>query len=429
MNVLVVGAGIAGLGAATYFAKKGHSVRVLEAGDRIGGRALTLTSRRGDRVDVGTQYYHSSYRRAFGLMRDVGVHDKLRKIAGDTRYWDDRRKGGSFLLGHKLPWFPIVGLGGNVRIGWELLKTLRYRIDPFALEEGRDEIDGKAALEHFANPVVKEFALRPLALAGAITEPEPAAPSVLHAIRLIKIIVFTDYLTLPDGIASFHSALAGRLDVRLGAPVRRLLVDGNTVRGVELDGSGETLMADHVVVATTPPAALKVVPEDWTAERGFLSSVTIPPFVFPSFFLDRPLEKNVWSYVVQAGKPFKTSLILDAGQKSPQMVQSGKAVLQPWACYPNALDLIDKSDAEIIEVFRRELEQLMPGFSSWIEEAHVTRHPFAVPFHPAGHQRRALEFLANVDKRSGVSFCGDYLSGGYLEPALWSAERAAEKFG
>lgn len=429
MNVLVVGAGIAGLGAATYFAKKGHSVRVLEASDRIGGRALTLTSRRGDRVDVGTQYYHSTYKRAFGLMRDVGVYDKLQKISGDTRYWDDRRKGGSFLLGHKLPWFPIIGVGGNVRVGWELLKTLRHGIDPFALEEGRDEIDATPALQHFGHPVLNEFALRPLTLAGAITEPEPAAPSVLHAIRLIRIIVFTDYLTLPDGIASFHAALADRLDVHRGAPVRRLLVDHDIVRGVELDGTGETLTADHVVVATTPPAALTFIPDDWTAEREFLKSVTIPPFVFPSFFLDRPLEKNVWSYVVQAGKPFKTSLILDAAQKSPRMVQSGKSVLQPWACYPNALGLIDKSDDEIIDFFRRELEELMPGFSSWIEEAHVTRHPFAVPFHPAGHQKRALEFLANADKRKGVSFCGDYLSGGYLEPALWSAERAAVRFG
>jgi phytoene dehydrogenase-like protein len=61
MRVVVIGAGIAGLGAATYFAKRGHDVRVLEAADRIGGRALTIARRNGrDRVDVGTQYYHSN---------------------------------------------------------------------------------------------------------------------------------------------------------------------------------------------------------------------------------------------------------------------------------------------------------------------------------------------------------------------------------
>ena len=64
----------------------------------------------------------------------------------------------------------------------------------------------------------------------------------------------------------------------------------------------------------------------------------------------------------------------------------------------------------------------------WIEEVPVQRHPYAVPFHPVGHQERAQAFVRCADRR-GVSFCGDYLSGGYLEPTLWSAERAATLYG
>jgi hypothetical protein len=48
-----------------------------------------------DRVDVGTQYYHSSYRRALGLMRDVGLSGSLGKISGATRFFDDRVPAGS----------------------------------------------------------------------------------------------------------------------------------------------------------------------------------------------------------------------------------------------------------------------------------------------------------------------------------------------
>lgn len=429
MDVIVVGAGIAGLGAATYFAEKGHRVRVLEAGDRPGGRALTLRSRRGDAADVGTQYYHSSYGRARALMRQVGLDDKLEKVAGATRFFDDRAAGGSFLVGHRLPWFGPAGVSGNARIGWELVKIIRHGLDPFALEEGKDALDSRSALEAYDDPVLREFVLRPLTIAGAIVEPEAAAPSVLHVLRLIKIIVLTDYLTLPGGIASFHEALAARLDVRLGAPVSRLLTDRDRVTGVALEGSDEALKADHVVVATTAPAALRMLPEDWTAEREFLAGITIPPFAFPSFFLDRPLEPSVWSYVVRPSSGKRTSLVIDAARKSPSMVKSGKSVLQPWLCYPNSKAIVGMSDGELIDFCRRELEELMPGFSSWIEEAHVTRHPYAVPFHGVGHQRRALDFLARVDQRQGISFAGDYLSGGYLEPALWSAERAAARAG
>lgn len=426
MKVIVIGAGIAGLSAATYFAKKGHQVQVFESNDRVGGRALTLTSKRGDRVDVGTQYYHSNYSRAKALMADVGLLDKLRTIQGDSRFFDDRVKNGSFLVGHKLPWFAPIGISGNTRIGLKLASMMTHSLDPYSLKSHPD-LDNASGLEEMSHPALREFALRSLTMAGAITEPEPSAPSLLHVLRLVKIIVFTDYHTLPGGIASLHEALAARLSVTLGTPVEHLIEEKNKIVGVQLAGSKEIHKADHVVVATTPLKACEMVPEDWTKEREFLGGITIPPFVFPSFFLDRPLEKNVWSYVFQMGKGHKICLALDAARKSPDMVQSGKSVIQPWPCYPNSKDLVGLSDDAVIDVCRKELDQFFPGFSSWIEEAHVTRHPFAVPFHPVGHQAKAIEFLANVEKRAGVSFCGDYLSGGYVEPALWSAEEAAAK--
>ena len=428
MKVVVVGAGIAGLAAGTWFAKKGHAVRVLEASGRAGGRAVTHTSKRGDRVDVGTQYYHSNYTRAKALLADVGLADQLETISGDSRFFDDRVAGGSFLVGHKLPWFKPIGIAGNARIGATLASLMRHRFDPYGLDD-LPKLDLASGLEAMAHPALLEFALRSLTLAGAITEPEPAAPSLLHVLRLIRIIVMTDYLTLPGGIASLHEALAARLEVSLGTPAARLVEERGAVVGVELAGSGEVVRADHVVVATTPPTALPLVPDDWKDERAFLAGITIPPFVFPTFFLDRPLEKNVWSYVAQMDRGKRVSLVLDAARKSPRMVPSGNSVLQPWPCYPGSKALVGLSDAEVVAACQEELEGYFPGFSSWIEEVHVTRHPYAVPFHPVGHQRRAIDFLARVDRRRGVSFVGDYLSGGYVEPALWSAERTATRHG
>jgi protoporphyrinogen oxidase len=133
--------------------------------------------------------------------------------------------------------------------------------------------------------------------------------------------------------------------------------------------------------------------------------------------------------VLPQGATQSISFITDAARKSPAMVPSGKSVLQAWTCYPASQAFVGLPDNEVAETCRRELETYFPGLSGWIEEVHVTRHPYAVPLHRVGHQRRTIEFLELADSRAGVSFCGDYLTGGYMEAALWSAERAARRCG
>ncbi|MCE4223929.1 FAD-dependent oxidoreductase [Methylobacterium sp. C25] len=57
-NVIVVGAGAAGIGAARRLIEAGLSVAVLEARDRVGGRAVT-TSLRGHPIDLGAHWLHA----------------------------------------------------------------------------------------------------------------------------------------------------------------------------------------------------------------------------------------------------------------------------------------------------------------------------------------------------------------------------------
>ena len=59
-DVAVVGAGAAGVGAARRLAREPVSVVVLEAHDRPGGRAHTLTGRSGAAIDLGCGWLHSA---------------------------------------------------------------------------------------------------------------------------------------------------------------------------------------------------------------------------------------------------------------------------------------------------------------------------------------------------------------------------------
>ena len=53
-RILIIGAGVSGLSCAAELVKAGHSVRILEARDRIGGRTHTdTTSLDGMPIDLG----------------------------------------------------------------------------------------------------------------------------------------------------------------------------------------------------------------------------------------------------------------------------------------------------------------------------------------------------------------------------------------
>jgi oxygen-dependent protoporphyrinogen oxidase len=427
MKVVVTGAGIAGLGAACYFSRKGHDVTVLEAQDRPGGRAITYT-RPGtrDRVDTGTQYFHSNYRRALDLISQTGLHSQLEEVQGYNRIYTTTVSGGSFLFNRKLPWYRSAGVTGNLRLGHFLLThLLKYPVNIFGLDI--KSVADQTATSGY-HPVINESIIRPLAQVGVLSEPDVMQMDMDHLMRLIHIVLYTNYLSLSGGTASLHDALAARFRVRYESPVSRIVEQAGRVVGVELAGSYEVIKADHVVIATVPPVAAAMLPDHWQAEQQFLSSIRIPAFTLPVFFLDRPLEKNVWAYLLHGLPGHKIRFLTDAARKNPDMVPSGKAVIQPWVCYPDSAALVSMTDDQIIALCVSEIEQIFPGFSGWIEHVHLTRHPYGVPFHSVGHVQKAIEFRRTTDERK-ISFCGDYFSGGYMESALWSADRAARVFG
>ena len=72
-DVVVVGAGLAGLAAARRLVDAGAEVVVLEARDRVGGRTLTMPSADGTPIDHGGQWIGPTQDRIAALAERVGV--------------------------------------------------------------------------------------------------------------------------------------------------------------------------------------------------------------------------------------------------------------------------------------------------------------------------------------------------------------------
>src|ERR1051325_11465658 len=65
VDIAIIGAGAAGLGAAHALKNSGLSVIVLEARDRVGGRAHTIEAAPGIIFDVGCGWLHSADKTSF----------------------------------------------------------------------------------------------------------------------------------------------------------------------------------------------------------------------------------------------------------------------------------------------------------------------------------------------------------------------------
>ncbi len=92
VDVAIIGAGAAGLGAANALKNSGLSVIVLEARDRVGGRAHTIMASPDVTFDVGCGWLHSADENSF-----VKIAERLGfEINKSLPPWRERAYGKAF---------------------------------------------------------------------------------------------------------------------------------------------------------------------------------------------------------------------------------------------------------------------------------------------------------------------------------------------
>ncbi len=88
-DVIVVGAGLAGLSAAREIRKAGRSVVVLEARDRVGGRTLNRKLGRNEVVEIGGQWVGPTQNHVLGLIDELGLETFDTYVSGANLYYRD----------------------------------------------------------------------------------------------------------------------------------------------------------------------------------------------------------------------------------------------------------------------------------------------------------------------------------------------------
>ena len=94
VDVVIIGAGLAGLTAAWELRKAGVSVCVVEARDRVGGRTLDYSIGGGQVVESGGQWVGSTQTEVLALAGQLGIETFASGTPGDTLLYLEGTPGG-----------------------------------------------------------------------------------------------------------------------------------------------------------------------------------------------------------------------------------------------------------------------------------------------------------------------------------------------
>lgn len=89
VDVVVIGAGIAGLAAARTLMEAGHSVTVIEAADRIGGRAHTESATFGVPFDHGCSWINHADKNPWAMLAKRGGFEVMDHTGAGSAYYVD----------------------------------------------------------------------------------------------------------------------------------------------------------------------------------------------------------------------------------------------------------------------------------------------------------------------------------------------------
>ncbi|NUW39371.1 flavin monoamine oxidase family protein [Nonomuraea rhodomycinica] len=260
MNVVVVGAGLAGLTAAAELVARGAEVTVLEARERVGGRTRGLEVEPGGWVDAGAAYLGERHTALTALLAELDLKTTPATVAGASRF--ALRDAGRTRPG-RFPPLSAVALGEM----FDALEEVTRLVRPDApwLTEDAARLDGvtveRWAAERLRHPDARLFL--PLFL-GEMMAADPARVSVLHMAFYLRSGGGIRYLNAFEGgaqewrIAGGAHQLCERLAaglgerVRLGEPVLALHQDAGGVTAVTPRGR---VRGAHAVVAVPPVLA------------------------------------------------------------------------------------------------------------------------------------------------------------------------------
>lgn len=395
-DVVVVGAGLAGLVCARTLQRAGLDVRVVEAGDGVGGRVRT------DRVDGftldrGFQVLNPAYP-AVRAELDLAALDLRPFLAGVAVRREQRL---ALLVDpRRAPRHVPATLRSGYLRPLELLALARWAapaLGPVGRLLAAPDMTLRRSLDRRTRGSLRREVLEPF-IAGVVLEDEGSTSAAFVRLLVRSFVLGTPGLPA-SGMDAVPRQLTQGLDVMLGVPAERV---ERVAGGARVSTPGGTTTARAVVVATDP----------LTAERlaGVPAPVTKGVVTFWYAAEDAPTHLPVEVVDGRRRGPVVNASVVSA--VAPTYAPAGQHLVQV-SC------LLGDGPPDEVAARRQAGEMFGVDPRRWREVGrHAIRH--ALPAQPP-----PLEHRRPVDLGEGLFVCGDHRDTASSQGALVSGRRAA----
>jgi monoamine oxidase len=298
VDVVVVGAGLAGLTSATELVRAGRSVVVLEARDRVGGRTLNVTIAPGKVIEAGGQWVGPEQKSVLALAKRLRVTTFPTHTSGDDLFFYE----GKLSRYQQTPPLPP---GDELEVG-QALAQLSQMAATVSLEEpastqqarGWDAVTLQTWLD--ANVQTPGAAFILTSITHSVFSSEPRDISLLHALFSFRSRGGLEFVISTSGGAQASRLVGGSqlLSLRLAQALRSRVVLGAPVTSIEYSrravlvrSAGGEYAARQVIVAVPPTLAARIAYDpplpalrDQLTQRLPMGSVIKVELVYPTPF-------------------------------------------------------------------------------------------------------------------------------------------------